>query len=523
MNVYNVNTFVLLFVSVLNFVQITSEQVELNRAFNLSPEMRIFSLTNTSTTTCTTVPQTKTTTSTSTTNHSLGYLGRRLLNEPSYDTDLDISSQHQHLLQADNEINEFLQVNEEDMFKALQNVELTTDGSGETTYSTAEYSSDSTFVTTTASSSEAVTTQMNHSITSVATSQTFTSIITTTTTTMTITVTDLPNVTTFLLILNCSNAGETLKEIVTNFTSSFTYPIIHINFTLNSLYYRISTEANATITIITDKNVTILNEVYRVLRNIATHMGVSLYGTNTCGMEGFTTEVQTVTSCFLIDTCNLCGANPPRGVCDPKQNVSKCRCFTNEEDPSSLYQGDFCTKSSVSKVPSSRSTPIVIGILAGLSGLLLIITIYLIVITFLQRRRRLRQQAIKTSLRQQAQHSRHLPRIQPPASLTPDQVSHYVESITPTSNTHQTNQDNPEMDSISSQFYRELDRQLIEQSPTTTSPSTRSIRAFDIASDTLSSLDSYDPIYELDAILDNEGIYIELNQQTQSQENEQYF
>ena len=70
----------------------------------------------------------------STTNHSLGYLGRRLLNEPSYDTDLDISSQRQHLHQADNEINEFLQVNEEDMFKALQNVELTTDGSGESRF-----------------------------------------------------------------------------------------------------------------------------------------------------------------------------------------------------------------------------------------------------------------------------------------------------------------------------------------------------------------------------------------------------
>ena len=124
---------------------------------------------------------------------------------------------------------------------------------------------------------------------------------------------------------------------------------------------------------------------------------------------------------------------------------------------------------------------------------------------------------------QQAQHSQHLPRIQPPASLTPDQVSHYVESITPPSNIHQTNQDNPEMNSISSQFYRELDQQLNEQSPTTTSPSTRSIRISDITPDTLSSLHSYDPIYELDAILDNEDIYIELNRQTQSQENEQYF
>ncbi|CAF1653990.1 unnamed protein product, partial [Adineta ricciae] len=447
-----------------------------------------------------------------------------LLNEPSYDTDLDTSSQHQHLLQADNEINEFLQVNEEDMFKALENVELTTDGSGETSYSTAEYSSDSTSVTTTASSSEAVTTQMNHSITSVATSQTLTSIITTTTMTITVPDTiDLPNITTFLLILNCSNAGETLNEIVTNFTSSFTYPIIHINGTLNSYCYRIPTKANATITITTDKNATVLNEVYRVLRNIATHMGVGVYGTNTCGIEGFTTEVQTVTSCFLINTCNLCGANPPRGVCDPKQNVSKCRCFTNEEDPSSSYQGDFCTKSSVPKVPSSRSSPIVIGILAGLCGLLFIITIYLIVITFLQRRRRLRQQAIKTSVQQQAQHSRHLPRIQPPAALTPDQVSHYVESVTSTLNTHETSQGNPEMNSIGSQFYRELDRLLNEQSPTTISPSTRSIRTFDITSDTLSSLHSYDPIYELDAILDNDDIYIELNRQTQSQENEQYF
>lgn len=228
----------------------------------------------------------------------------------------------------------------------------------------------------------------------------------------------------------------------------------------------------------------------------------------------FQVEIPTVTSCFLIDKCKLCGADPPRGVCDPNQNVSRCRCFANVEDPSSPYQGDLCTKSTAPKIPSSRSTSIVIGILAGLTGLLCIITIYLITITVLQRRRRLRQQA---------QHSWHLPRSQLPASLTPDQISHYIESSTSTSNTHYTNQDYPEMNSISSRCYRELDRQLNEPSPTATSPSTRGIRISDITSDTLLSLHDYDPIYELDAILDNDDISIELNPQTRSQENEQYF
>ena len=91
--------------------------------------------------------------------------------------------------------------------------------------------------------------------------------------------------------------------------------------------------------------------------------------------------VKEVTSCYLIDLCKLCGVNPLRGECIPKNNVSKCECFTDQNNPSISYTGDFCQipkdNSIISRSPSWE--PIVIGVLGGLAGLLCIITSFILV------------------------------------------------------------------------------------------------------------------------------------------------
>ncbi len=84
-----------------------------------------------------------------------------------------------------------------------------------------------------------------------------------------------------------------------------------------------------------------------------------------------------VTSCYLINLCNYCGINPRRGVCLPENPISTCRCFNNEKDPSRPYAGEFCLPSPVPAKPQSipsRWTPIIVGILSGLTGLFFAIT-----------------------------------------------------------------------------------------------------------------------------------------------------
>jgi hypothetical protein len=98
--------------------------------------------------------------------------------------------------------------------------------------------------------------------------------------------------------------------------------------------------------------------------------------------------VKDVKSCYLIDLCSLCGTNPPRGVCFPEKNVSKCQCLADENNPSIFYVGEFCTIPKENEVTSTLASwvAIVVGILAGLAGLFCIIIIcYLI--KFIYRRR----------------------------------------------------------------------------------------------------------------------------------------
>ena len=98
-----------------------------------------------------------------------------------------------------------------------------------------------------------------------------------------------------------------------------------------------------------------------------------------------------VTSCFLINECNLCGLNPARGECLLATGLSKCRCFQNENDPSRPYVGDFCQESSILPVQASNDpswAPIIVGILAGLAGLFCAITCCLWFVAGYRRRRR---------------------------------------------------------------------------------------------------------------------------------------
>lgn len=97
--------------------------------------------------------------------------------------------------------------------------------------------------------------------------------------------------------------------------------------------------------------------------------------------------VKNVTSCFYIDLCQLCGSNPRRGVCFPEYGLSRCVCFVNENNPSRPYTGDLCEpQDAQTTIPTqqptssteqptqiahpSNWTPIIIGIVAGLAGLL---------------------------------------------------------------------------------------------------------------------------------------------------------
>ncbi len=90
----------------------------------------------------------------------------------------------------------------------------------------------------------------------------------------------------------------------------------------------------------------------------------------------FVVLVKNVTSCYLIDLCGLCGTNPIRGVCYPGNGTSQCKCFVNENDPSRPYEDDFCYTPNPIKSTNSPAlwTPIIVGILAGLTALFLATT-----------------------------------------------------------------------------------------------------------------------------------------------------
>jgi hypothetical protein len=103
-------------------------------------------------------------------------------------------------------------------------------------------------------------------------------------------------------------------------------------------------------------------------------------------------RVQNVTSCYFYDQCNLCGINPVRGVCISNNGIAKCQCLVNNNNPSKPYTGEFCFEQEpiLSVMPSTPTqwTPIVVGILAGLAGLLCAVACCLLAVAAWRRRRR---------------------------------------------------------------------------------------------------------------------------------------
>lgn len=157
-----------------------------------------------------------------------------------------------------------------------------------------------------------------------------------------------------------------------------------------------SERINVTLNIATDNNISILNSLFANLSSIAKKKGVDVYSNNTCGNNGISNDrifllfitqifrlepVINVTSCYLIDLCHLCGMDPVRGFCIPEYQESKCECIPNKNDLSRPYTGDFCLPSESQPTPASsipsRWTPIVVGVLGGLTGLILVTALFL--------------------------------------------------------------------------------------------------------------------------------------------------
>lgn len=99
-----------------------------------------------------------------------------------------------------------------------------------------------------------------------------------------------------------------------------------------------------------------------------------------------------VTSCYLLDLCDLCGTSPKHGICLPETGLSRCQCFVNTDNPLQPYSGEFCNPGSqeptlTTSSSSSNWMPIVVGILAGLGGLICAIACCLVIIPICLRRR----------------------------------------------------------------------------------------------------------------------------------------
>jgi hypothetical protein len=97
----------------------------------------------------------------------------------------------------------------------------------------------------------------------------------------------------------------------------------------------------------------------------------------------------------------------------------------------------------------------------------------------------------------------HLPRAQVPTSVTSENVQDYLNSTISTLSSHGTDSRSNITDST---FFKELDQKMGENlRATITRPNTSAMLA-SLPSGTISSSSVYDPIDELDAIIDNEDV-----------------
>lgn len=206
-----------------------------------------------------------------------------------------------------------------------------------------------------------------------------------------------------------------------------------------------------------------------------------------------------VTSCYLIDLCHLCGTDPVRGICYPQYNVSKCQCFAEENGSPRDYTGEFCerynTTSVISPSVASNWLPIIVGTIGGVTALLLLIAISLCVVYLRAKNPGNFDMGVRRLW--------HLPRAKIPTSGTNPNESFSLNNTISTISSRPTDSN----DTIDSDFFKDLDKKMGENlRATITRPNTQSIIA-SLPSDTLSTFsNAYDPIDELDSIIDNEDI-----------------
>jgi hypothetical protein len=100
----------------------------------------------------------------------------------------------------------------------------------------------------------------------------------------------------------------------------------------------------------------------------------------------------------------------------------------------------------------------------------------------------------------------NLPRAQIPAAVTSENVQTYLNNTISTLSSRQTESDFDRSNTTDSTFFKELDQKMGENLRSTiTRPNTKGMLA-SLPSDTISTLSTYDPIDELDAIIDNEDV-----------------
>ena len=74
----------------------------------------------------------------------------------------------------------------------------------------------------------------------------------------------------------------------------------------------------------------------------------------------------------------MCGDKPPRGVCIESKGKAECVCLPNTFDPSRPYTGPFCLSSDPVQLSQPADwTPVIIGSIAGVVGLIALMSGFL--------------------------------------------------------------------------------------------------------------------------------------------------
>ncbi|CAF3368046.1 unnamed protein product [Rotaria socialis] len=215
--------------------------------------------------------------------------------------------------------------------------------------------------------------------------------------------------------------------------------------------------------------------------------------------------VADVTSCFLINACNLCGLDPVRGRCETETGDSKCRCYQNQNDASRPYVGDFCEESSIIPIKADNNpswVPIIVGILAGLAGLFFAMTCCLWFVAGYRRRRNHDKDDVLIFRRW------HLPRAHVPTPVSNENNPDYMNSAMSTPSSSRTYSNPDQTSPADSTFFKELDQKMGENLRATIARPNTSAMLASLPSDTISLTSSFDPIDELDSIIDNEDLNV---------------